>query len=62
MSIDRLTTNPAAGFSDAVTISGPGRVIHLTTNHGLEFLPRDTARAKMSVLAAVRDRARQEFP
>ena len=41
---------------------GPVRVIHLVTNHGLEFLPRDTARAKMSILAAVRDRARQEFP
>ena len=41
---------------------GPGRDIHLVTNHGLEFLPRDTARAKMSILAAVRDRARQEFP
>ena len=41
---------------------GPARDIHLVTNHGLEFLPRDTARAKMSILAAVRDRARQEFP
>ena len=41
---------------------GPARDIHLVTSHGLEFLPRDTARAKMSILAAVRDRARQEFP
>ena len=41
---------------------GPRRPIHLVTNHGLEFLPRDVARAKMSILAAVRDRARQEFP
>jgi 5-methyltetrahydropteroyltriglutamate--homocysteine methyltransferase len=41
---------------------GPARDIHLVTNHGLEFLPRDVARAKMSVLSAVRDRARQEFP
>ncbi len=40
----------------------PGRAIHLVTNHGLEFLPRETARAKMSILAAVRDRARQGFP
>jgi 5-methyltetrahydropteroyltriglutamate--homocysteine methyltransferase len=35
--------------------------VHLSPNHGLEFLPRDTARAKLSVLAALRDRARQEF-
>ena len=41
---------------------GPARDIHLVTNHGLEFLPRDTARAKMSILAEVRDRARQGFP
>ena len=34
MSIDRLTTNPAWGFSDAVTISGPGRVIHVSGNVG----------------------------
>ena len=40
----------------------PKRVVHLTTSHGLEFLPRDVARAKLSILAAVRDRARQEFP
>ena len=36
-------------------------VVHLAPNHGLEFLPRDTARAKLSRLAALRDRARQEF-
>ncbi|MBI1949960.1 MAG: hypothetical protein HYS34_01175 [Acidobacteria bacterium] len=41
---------------------GPERVIHLVTSHGLEFLPRDVARAKLSMLAAVRDRARREFP
>jgi len=35
--------------------------VHLAPNHGLEFLPRDTARAKLSLLAALRDRARQEF-
>ena len=34
MSIDRLTTNPAIGFSDAVTTSGPGRVIHVSGNVG----------------------------
>jgi 2-iminobutanoate/2-iminopropanoate deaminase len=34
MSIDRLTTNPASGFSDAVTTSGPGRVIHVSGNVG----------------------------
>lgn len=34
MSIDRLTTNPASGFSDAVTTTGPGRVIHVSGNVG----------------------------
>ncbi len=34
MSIDRLTTNPATGFSDAVTTSGPGRLIHVAGNVG----------------------------
>jgi 2-iminobutanoate/2-iminopropanoate deaminase len=34
LSIDRLTTNPATGFSDAVTISGPGRVIHVSGSVG----------------------------
>jgi 2-iminobutanoate/2-iminopropanoate deaminase len=34
LSIDRLTTNPAIGFSDAVTTSGPGRVIHVSGNVG----------------------------
>jgi 2-iminobutanoate/2-iminopropanoate deaminase len=34
LSIDRLTTNPASGFSDAVTTSGPGRVIHVSGNVG----------------------------
>ena len=40
---------------------GPAREVHLVTNHGLEFLPRDTARAKLAILAALRDRARREF-
>jgi len=35
--------------------------VHLVPNHGLEFLPRETARAKLVALAALRDRARQEF-
>jgi 2-iminobutanoate/2-iminopropanoate deaminase len=34
LSIERLTTNPASGFSDAVTTSGPGRVIHVSGNVG----------------------------
>jgi enamine deaminase RidA (YjgF/YER057c/UK114 family) len=34
LAIDRLTTNPASGFSDAVTTSGPGRVIHVSGNVG----------------------------
>jgi 2-iminobutanoate/2-iminopropanoate deaminase len=34
LSIDRLTTNPASGFSDAVTTTGPGRVIHVSGNVG----------------------------
>jgi 2-iminobutanoate/2-iminopropanoate deaminase len=34
LSIERLTTNPATGFSDAVTISGSGRVIHVSGNVG----------------------------
>jgi 2-iminobutanoate/2-iminopropanoate deaminase len=34
LSIDRLTTNPATGFSDAVTISGAGRVIHVSGSVG----------------------------
>jgi enamine deaminase RidA (YjgF/YER057c/UK114 family) len=34
LSIERLTTNPAWGFSDAVTTSGPGRVIHVSGNVG----------------------------
>jgi 5-methyltetrahydropteroyltriglutamate--homocysteine methyltransferase len=40
---------------------GPAREVHLAPNHGLELLPRDTARAKMAILAALRDRARQEI-
>jgi 5-methyltetrahydropteroyltriglutamate--homocysteine methyltransferase len=35
--------------------------VHLAPNHGLEFLPRDTARRKMTVLAALRDRAGREL-
>ncbi len=34
MSIDRHTTNPASGFSDAVTTVGPGRTIHVSGNVG----------------------------
>ena len=34
MSIDRLTTNPASGFSDAVTTTGSGRTIHVSGNVG----------------------------
>lgn len=34
MSIDRLMLNPPSGFSDAVTTSGPGRVIHVSGNVG----------------------------
>ena len=39
----------------------PPRDVHLAPNHGLEFLPRDTARAKMTILAAVCSRARTVF-
>jgi 2-iminobutanoate/2-iminopropanoate deaminase len=35
MSIERLTTNPASGFSDAVTAIGPGRLIHVAGNVGV---------------------------
>jgi 2-iminobutanoate/2-iminopropanoate deaminase len=34
MGIERLTTNPATGFSDAVTAVGPGRLIHVSGNVG----------------------------
>ncbi len=34
MSIERLTTNPASGFSDAVSTVGPGRMIHVAGNVG----------------------------
>jgi 2-iminobutanoate/2-iminopropanoate deaminase len=34
VSIDRLTTNPGSGFSDAVSTSGPGRTIHVSGNVG----------------------------
>jgi 2-iminobutanoate/2-iminopropanoate deaminase len=34
LSIERHTSNPAIGFSDAVTISGAGRVIHVSGNVG----------------------------
>jgi enamine deaminase RidA (YjgF/YER057c/UK114 family) len=30
MSIDRLTTNPSWGFSDAVTTSGAGRTVYIS--------------------------------
>ncbi|HWC86429.1 MAG TPA: RidA family protein [Solirubrobacteraceae bacterium] len=34
MSIERHTSNPAIGFSDAVTISGAGRIVHVSGNVG----------------------------
>jgi enamine deaminase RidA (YjgF/YER057c/UK114 family) len=34
MSIERLTTNPAAGFADAVTSVGPGRVVYVSGSVG----------------------------
>jgi 2-iminobutanoate/2-iminopropanoate deaminase len=34
MSIERLTTNPAAGFADAVTTTGAGRTIYVSGNVG----------------------------
>jgi enamine deaminase RidA (YjgF/YER057c/UK114 family) len=34
MSIERHITNPASGFSDAVTTVGPGRLIHVAGNVG----------------------------
>lgn len=34
MSLERHTTNPASGFSDAVTAVGPGRLIHVAGNVG----------------------------
>jgi enamine deaminase RidA (YjgF/YER057c/UK114 family) len=34
MSIERLSTNPAAGFADAVTSVGPGRVVYVSGNVG----------------------------
>jgi enamine deaminase RidA (YjgF/YER057c/UK114 family) len=34
MSIERLTNNPATGFSDAVTTSGSGRLIHVSGSVG----------------------------
>jgi enamine deaminase RidA (YjgF/YER057c/UK114 family) len=34
MSIERITTNPAAGFADAVTTLGGGRTIYVSGNVG----------------------------
>jgi 2-iminobutanoate/2-iminopropanoate deaminase len=34
MTIERLTTNPASGFSDAVSAVGPGSLIHVAGNVG----------------------------
>ena len=34
MGIERLSTNPAAGFADAVTTSGSGRTIYVSGNVG----------------------------
>jgi 5-methyltetrahydropteroyltriglutamate--homocysteine methyltransferase len=51
---------PLLSHSEAMRgVGGPGgREIHLAPNHGLEFLPREVARAKMSILSALRDRVR----
>jgi 2-iminobutanoate/2-iminopropanoate deaminase len=35
MGIARLTSDPASGFSDAVTAVGPGRLIYVSGNVGL---------------------------
>jgi 2-iminobutanoate/2-iminopropanoate deaminase len=35
MEITRLTSDPASGFSDAVTAAGPGRLIYVSGNVGL---------------------------
>jgi 2-iminobutanoate/2-iminopropanoate deaminase len=35
MGITRLTSDPASGFSDAVTAAGPGRLIYVSGNVGL---------------------------
>jgi 2-iminobutanoate/2-iminopropanoate deaminase len=35
MGITRLTSDPASGFSDAVTAVGPGRLIYVSGNVGL---------------------------
>jgi len=34
MGIERHTTNPASGFSDAVAVQGAGRLIHVSGNVG----------------------------
>jgi 2-iminobutanoate/2-iminopropanoate deaminase len=34
MGIDRHTTNPSSGFSDAVAVQGAGRLIHVSGNVG----------------------------
>ncbi len=34
MGIERLTRDPASGFSDAVTAAGPGRLIYVAGNVG----------------------------
>ena len=34
MSIERVSTNPAAGFADAVTTVGSGRTIYVSGNVG----------------------------
>ncbi|HWG09583.1 MAG TPA: RidA family protein [Solirubrobacteraceae bacterium] len=34
MTIERLTTNPGAGFADAVTTAGAGRTIYVSGNVG----------------------------
>ena len=41
MSIERVTSNPAAGFVDTVTTSGAGRTIYVSGNVG--FGPDEVA-------------------
>jgi 5-methyltetrahydropteroyltriglutamate--homocysteine methyltransferase len=43
-------------------ITAAGHEIHLAPNHGLEFLPRGVARAKLTVVAGLRDRLREALP
>ena len=40
-------------------LAAAGHEIHVAPNHGLEFLPRGVARAKLTVVAGLRDRLRE---